>query len=137
MADIKNIKVYDEACTLEKMTYRTRHKIPNTYKFLWDEIITEASAICDGLCDTYYIPKEMLQDKFNAASFAMSHLVRMERKLDIVNAHDVQAISNEMRATYDIQIHNVRVQLQGWLNSLSKKISGSQISAVTPVGENS
>lgn len=137
MADIKNLKVYDEACILEKMAYNTKHKVPNKHKTLWNDIIVEASAICDGLSDAYFIPKEQLVDKFNAASFSMSHLVRIERKLDISNSPDVQAISNDVRAAYDIQIHKVRIQLQGWLNSLNKKISESQVPAVTPVGENS
>lgn len=100
-ADIRNLEVYQDAMILERMTYRTEHKIMNKYKKLWKDIIDEASAICDGLSDAYFIPKEQLVDKFNAASFSMSHLVRIERKLDISNSPDVQAISNDVRAAYD------------------------------------
>ena len=136
--EIKNLEVYQHAMLLERMVYRTEHKIPNKYKVLWKDVIVEASAICDGICDAYHIPKDMFAEKFNAARFALSHLVRMERKLDIANSPDVQAISNEVRANYDIQIHTVRVNLEQWSNSLYKKMeSVRQIPAVTPVGETS
>ena len=138
-ADIRNLEVYQDAMILERMTYRTEHKIMNKYKKLWKDIIEEASAICDGISDAYYMPKENLEGKYDAACFAMSHLVRLERKLDIANSPDVQTISNDVRAKYDIQIHKVRINLEGWSNSLRKKISESvrQISAVTPVEETS
>lgn len=145
--EVRNLEVYQDAMILERMTYRTEHKIPNKAKKLWKDIIDEASAVCDGICDAYHIPKDNVQGKFDAACFATSHLMRLERKLDIANCPDVQAISNEIRAKYDIQIHRVRVNLDGWSNSLLKKIlaqnsntsisndSVSQVSAVTPVGE--
>lgn len=138
-ADIRNLEVYQDAMVLERMTYRTEHKIMNKYKKLWKDVIDEASAICDGICDAYYMPKENFEGKYDAACFAMSHLVRLERKLDIANSPDVQTISNEVRAKYDIQIHKIRINLEGWSNSLRKKISESvrQISAVTPVEETS
>lgn len=138
-ADIRNLEVYQDAMILERMTYRTEHKIMNKYKKLWKDIIDEASAICDGISDAYYMPKENFEGKYDAACFAMSHLVRIERKLDIANSPDVQTISNDVRAKYDIQIHKVRINLEGWSNSLRKKISESvrQISAVTPVEETS
>ena len=138
-ADIRNLEVYQDTMVLERMTYRTEHKIMNKYKKLWKDVIDEASAICDGICDAYYMPKENFEGKYDAACFAMSHLVRLERKLDIANSPDVQTISNEVRAKYDIQIHKIRINLEGWSNSLRKKISESvrQISAVTPVEETS
>lgn len=138
-ADIRNLEVYQDAMILERMTYRTEHKIMNKYKKLWKDIIDEASAICYGISDAYYMPKENFEGKYDAACFAMSHLVRLERKLDIANSPDVQTISNDVRAKYDIQIHKVRINLEGWSNSLRKKISESvrQISAVTPVEETS
>lgn len=136
MNDINRLSIYKDARLLEAFAYRTAAKIPNKHKMLWHDVIAAASSCCDALCDAYYIPKDNLDAKFNALSFAFSSLIKMERKLDVANSNDVQALNNEYRAKYDLQIHKVKVALDGWLNSTRNKMV-SQISTVMPVGEDS
>lgn len=134
MNDITKLEIYHDAKLLEVMAYQSETKSPHKYKRLWVDIIACVSACCDAMSDAYFIPKGNLDAKYNALSFAMSNLVKMERKLDIANSHDVQALNNEYRAKFDLQIHKVKVNLAGWLNSTHGKMV-SQISAVMPVGE--
>lgn len=132
--DIDKRKIGQDAKLLEAMTWVTLHKIPHSYRSLWNEIIKNAGEVCDGIYEAYDIPDYLLELKINALSFSMCSLRKLERRLNIANMYRVNAISDEQKAKYDIEIHKIRIKLKPWLNLLNNKKT-SQNSAVTSVEE--
>lgn len=141
---LNSCEAYRCAHGLEVLLYKTFSKAPNKYKKLFSDIIVDAGNCCDAVTDAFYIPSDQEEGKLYALRCAYSAMKKIERRLDIAVNHEVNAISNETRARYDMVIDKLDINLKRWSNSLSKKCGGeaieqeireSQIPAVTPVGE--
>lgn len=124
IGDINGLSVYKLATELEAMTYLSQKYIPKDLRYnLWNDVIKNASNVCDGLCDAYHAPKNNLILKYESLSFAFSNLRQIERRT--ATANNIQALSDDHKAKYDIKLHEVRNNLSGWINSIGSKLNQS------------
>lgn len=134
VGNIDLLPVYKEAVELESMTYISQEHLPKKFRYnLWIDVMKNASNVCDGICDAYHIPKDDVDFKVQAVTFALSNLAQLERRT--TTANNLQALCDKTKALYDMKIHSIRKNLLGWLNSLRSK--SIQSGSGTPESENS
>ena len=143
MATLNNCEAFRYAKGLEVMAYKAFVKAANRDKKLYSDIVADISNCCDAITDAFYMPGEHLDDKLYALRCAYASMKRIERKLDVATHNEINAMSLDTRAKFDIAIDKLDNNLRRWSNSLSKsdtkdiieEDTKSQIPAVTPVGE--
>ena len=143
MATLNNCEAFKYAKGLETMAYKSFVKVNNRDKKLFSDIVSDISNCCDAVTDAFYLPNDHIEEKSYALKCAYANMKRVERKLDVAVNSEINAITLETRAKYDIAIEKLDLNLRRWSNSLSKKYGGEtiekdilkgQISAVKPVG---
>lgn len=126
-----------DAESLEQYLWLIEHTIPNKHKGLWSKILDDAGFLCDRIYEAYDIPKELDDAKYHALCAGYTALRRIQRRVIIANLHNVNAIDNDTKARIDILSNKVLTNLQGWSNSIKKRLSRQIPEAATPKGENS
>ncbi len=126
MATLSTCEAFRYAKGLEMMAYKTFVKVKNRDKKLFSDIISDISGCCDAVTDAFFMPKDSTEEKIYALRCAYSYLKRVERKLDVAVSNEMNAISLELRAKYDIAIEKLDLNLRRWSNSLSNQ-TGDEI----------